>query len=38
MYVGAQLMGVLGLLILPIIATILVKLNEEGTINLFKKV
>lgn len=38
MYVGAQLMGVLGLLILPIIATILVKLNEEGTIHLFKKV
>lgn len=38
MYVGAQLMGVLGLLMLPIIATILVKLNEEGTIHLFKKV
>ncbi len=37
MYVGAQLMGVLGLLLLPIIATILVKLNEEGTINFFKK-
>ncbi len=38
MYVGAQLMGVLGLLMLPIIATILVKLNSEGTIHLFKKV
>lgn len=37
MYVGAQLMGVLGLLILPIIATIMVKLNEDGTIRLFKK-
>jgi predicted PurR-regulated permease PerM len=37
MYVGAQLMGVLGLLILPIIATILVKMNEDGTIHLFKK-
>lgn len=37
MYVGAQLMGVLGLLILPIIATLLVKLNEEGTINFLKK-
>ncbi|MBP1756090.1 MAG: putative rane protein, partial [Firmicutes bacterium] len=37
MYVGAQLMGVLGLLILPIIATIIVKLNEDGTIHLFKK-
>ena len=36
MYVGAQLMGVLGLLILPIIATILVKLNKDGTIHLFK--
>ncbi len=37
MYVGAQLMGVLGLLILPIIATILVKLNEDGSIRLFKR-
>ena len=36
MYVGAQLMGVLGLLILPILATILVKLNKDGTIRLFK--
>lgn len=38
MYVGAQLMGVLGLLMLPVIATILVKLNDDGTIHLFKKV
>jgi len=37
MYVGAQLMGVLGLFSLPIIATLLLKLNEEGTIRLFKK-
>lgn len=37
MYVGAQLMGVLGLLILPIIATIIVKLNEDGTIHFYKK-
>lgn len=36
MYVGAQMMGVLGLLILPILATILLKLNEDGTIHLFK--
>lgn len=36
MFVGAQLMGVLGLLLLPIIATLLVKLNEEGTIHIFK--
>lgn len=36
MYVGAQLMGVLGLLLLPILATILVKLNKEGTIHLYK--
>lgn len=36
MYVGAQLMGVLGLLLLPIIATLLLKLNKEGTIHLFK--
>lgn len=37
MYVGAQLMGVLGLLILPIIATIIVKMNNDGTIHIFKK-
>jgi len=37
MFVGAQLMGVLGLLLLPIIATLLMKLNEEGTIHLLKK-
>lgn len=37
MYVGAQLMGVLGLLLLPIIATLLLKLNEDGTIHLLKK-
>lgn len=36
MFVGAQLMGVLGLLLLPIIATLLVKLNKEGTIHIFK--
>lgn len=36
MYVGAQLMGILGLMLLPIIATILVKMNKEGTIHLFK--
>ncbi len=36
MFVGAQLMGVLGLLILPIIATILKTLNDEGTIHLFR--
>lgn len=35
MFIGAQLMGVLGLLILPVIATILKKLNDEGTITLF---
>lgn len=37
MYVGVQLMGLLGLLILPIIATILVKLDKEGSIHLFKR-
>lgn len=36
MYIGAQLMGVLGLFILPIMATIIKKLNDEGTIHLFK--
>mgnify|MGYP001201320355 CR=1 FL=1 len=36
MYVGAQLMGVLGLLLLPIIATIIKTLNDEGTLHLIK--
>ncbi len=36
MYVGAKLMGVLGLLLLPVIATIIKTLNDEGTIHLFK--
>jgi sporulation integral membrane protein YtvI len=36
MFVGAQLMGVLGLLLLPIIATIIKSLEEDGTIHLFK--
>ena len=36
MFVGAQLMGVLGLLSLPIIATIILKLNKEGTIHILK--
>lgn len=35
MFVGAQLMGVLGLLLLPVIATIIKTLNDEGTIKLF---
>ncbi len=37
MYIGAQLMGILGLLSLPIIATLLLKLNEDGTIHIFRK-
>lgn len=36
MFVGAQLFGVLGLLLLPIIATIIKKLNDDGTIKIFK--
>lgn len=36
MFVGAQLMGILGLFMLPIIATILIKLDKEGSIHLFK--
>lgn len=36
MYVGAQLMGVLGLLLLPVIATIIKTLNDEGSIHLLK--
>lgn len=35
MFIGAQLMGVLGLLLLPIIATIIRKFNDDGTIHLF---
>ncbi len=38
MFVGAQLMGVLGLFLLPIIATLLLKLNKDGTIHLFKEI
>lgn len=37
MYIGVHLMGLLGLLALPILATILVKLDNEGSIHLFKK-
>lgn len=37
MYVGAQLMGILGLFLLPIIATLLHKMNKDGTIHLFKE-
>lgn len=37
MFVGAQLMGVLGLLLLPVLATLLLQLNSEGTINILKK-
>lgn len=37
MYIGAQLMGILGLLILPIMATILVQLNEEGSIHILRR-
>lgn len=36
MFIGAQLMGVLGLFLLPIIATLLLKLNDEGTIHILK--
>jgi len=36
MFLGAQLLGVLGLFLLPITVTILKKLNDEGTIHLLK--
>lgn len=36
MFVGAQLMGVLGLFLLPISATIIMKMNDDGAIHLFK--
>lgn len=35
-FVGAQLFGVVGLLLLPVTVTILKKMNDEGTIRLFK--
>ena len=36
MFVGVNLMGILGLLLLPVIATLLKKLNDDGVIQLFK--
>lgn len=35
-FVGAQLIGVLGIFIVPVMATIIKKLNDEGSIHLFK--
>jgi sporulation integral membrane protein YtvI len=35
-FVGAQLLGVVGLFMLPVTATIVKKMNDEGTIHLFK--
>ncbi len=35
-FVGAQLLGVVGIFLLPVTATILKKLNDEGTIHLFR--
>ncbi|MGB8454654.1 MAG: sporulation integral membrane protein YtvI [Anaerocolumna sp.] len=34
-FIGAQLLGVVGIFLLPVTATILKKLNDEGTIHLF---
>lgn len=36
MFIGAQLLGVVGLLLFPVTATIIKKLNDEGTIQWFK--
>ena len=36
MFVGVQLLGIIGLFMFPIIVTILKKMNDEGTIHLFK--
>jgi sporulation integral membrane protein YtvI len=35
-FVGAQLLGVVGIFLLPVTATILKKLNDEGTIHVFR--
>lgn len=36
MFVGAQLLGFIGLFLLPILVTILNKMNDEGVIRIFK--
>lgn len=36
MFVGVQLLGITGLFMLPIAATIIKKMNDEGTIHLFR--
>lgn len=36
MFVGAQLLGFIGLFLLPILVTILKKMNDEGVIRIFK--
>lgn len=36
MFVGAQMLGILGLFLFPVLVTILKKMNDEGTIHLFK--
>jgi sporulation integral membrane protein YtvI len=35
-FVGAQLLGVVGIFLLPVTVTILKQMNDEGTIHLFK--
>ncbi|MFV0343694.1 MAG: sporulation integral membrane protein YtvI [Anaerocolumna sp.] len=35
-FVGAQLLGVLGIFLIPVMATMIKKLNDEGSIHLFK--
>ncbi len=35
-FVGAQLLGVLGIFLVPVMATLIKKLNDEGSIHLFK--
>lgn len=36
MFVGAQLFGILGLFLFPVLATLLKGMNDEGTLQLFK--
>lgn len=36
MFVGAQLLGIIGLFLVPIVVTMLKKMNDEGTLHLFK--
>jgi len=37
MYIGLKVLGVVGLLLLPIVTIIIKKLNDDGKLHIFKK-